>query len=281
MPAHAGTRLQKRLADLGYGSRREIERWIVDGRIAVNGEPARLGQRIGPTDSVTLDGSSLAPTVAEAAAPARVLALNKAAGVVCSRRDPEGRTSVFDGLPRLRQGRWISVGRLDIPTTGLLLLTNDGALAHRMMHPATGLDREYAVRVDGLLSDESLAQARDGVRIDGAVHRFSDIRHYDGRGRNQWYHVVVMDGRNHTVRKLFDALGHPLSRLKRVRYGPVILPAGLRRGRYAALSPDDLERLYRLLKLPLVKAPDTRPGRVKPSLLTPYPELPDLTGAGA
>ncbi|MXY05448.1 MAG: rRNA pseudouridine synthase, partial [Gammaproteobacteria bacterium] len=142
-PPQQAPRLQKALAEMGHGSRRQVEQWIADGRVFVNGEPARLGQRVEPGDAIALDGK---PLSGHRPGTSRVLVLNKPEGLVCTRRDPEGRRTVFDGLPRLRQGRWIAVGRLDIATTGLLVLTNDGALAHRMMHPSTGLDREYAVR---------------------------------------------------------------------------------------------------------------------------------------
>jgi 23S rRNA pseudouridine2605 synthase len=271
----AGEKLHKVLADLGYGSRRTMERWIEAGRVRVNGERATLGQRVTGADKVEVDGRRVA---AKTAQYSRVLLLNKSSGVVCTRRDPEGRPTVFEGLPVLKRGRWVSVGRLDVQTSGLLLMTNDGALAHRLMHPSTGLDREYAVRVQGRLDDEALERLRRGVEIDGALHRFTDIRYYDGSGHNHWYHVVLMEGRNREVRRLFEAVDVPVSRLKRVRYGPVVLPSWLRRGACHELSADDVRALYRLLKLGKPQLPPLRRGSPKRgadrSVLLPYPELP-------
>ena len=263
-------KLQKVLADRGLGSRRQLEGWIAAGRVTVNGETAHLGQRVGENDVIALDGRKLA---ARSNVPSRVLVLNKAAGVICSQRDPQGRRSVFEGLPKLHTGRWIAVGRLDIQTTGLLLLTNDGALAHRMMHPSTGLDREYAVRVDTRLDDPELKALTTGLIVDGERQRFSDLKYYDGSGRNHWYHAVLMEGRNREVRKLFAGVGARVSRLKRVRYGPVLLPARLKRGAFAEMDQADLKALYRLLNLPFTP----HRGKVKPkrraSLLLPYPPL--------
>jgi 23S rRNA pseudouridine2605 synthase len=264
-------KLQKVLADLGYGSRRELESWITAGRVSVNGEAAHLGQRVAGNDVIRVDDRRVKGNQNEYS---RVLVLNKAAGVVCSRRDPEGRRTVFEELPKLKGGRWISVGRLDIQTTGLLLLTNDGALAHRLMHPSTGLDREYAVRVDGRLDDEAMSALRDGVVIDGAMHQFSDVQYYNGSGRNHWYHVVLLEGKNREVKKLFESVGFTVSRLKRVRYGPVALPSTLLRGKVTELDADDVKTLYGLLKLPLKIKPEARRReRKRPSLLLPYPEL--------
>ena len=268
-PRLPAPRLQKALAEMGHGSRRQVEQWIADGRVSVNGEPARLGQRLAPDDAVTLDGK---PLTGHRPGTSRVLVLNKAEGLVCTRRDPEGRRTVFDSLPRLRQGRWIAVGRLDIATTGLLVLTNDGALAHRMMHPSTGLDREYAVRAYGRLDDEWMQRLTDGVVIDGERFAFTDIRYYDGSGRNHWYHVALMDGKNRAVRKLFERAGLTVSRLKRVRFGPVVLPSTLSRGRFAELGPADLKTLYSLLKL-APALPRHRPRHKDgASMLIPYPE---------
>ena len=263
-------KLHKALAEMGHGSRRQVERWIADGRVSVNGEPARLGQRVDPGDAIALDGK---PLSGQRPAASRVLVLNKPEGLVCTRRDPEGRRTVFDSLPRLRQGRWISVGRLDIATSGLLILTNDGALAHRLMHPSTGLDREYAVRAYGRLDDAWMQRLTDGVVIDGERYAFTDLRYYDGSGRNHWYHVALMDGRNRAVRKLFERAGLRVSRLKRVRFGPIVLPGTLPRGRFAELGRTDLKALYSLLKL--TPALPRNPPRRKDaaSMLIPYPEL--------
>lgn len=272
-------KLQKVLAGLGLGSRRQIEGWIEAGRVTVNGELATLGQRVLVDDRIRLDGS----LVRRGQAPeARVLLLNKADGVVCSRRDPDGRPTCFDGLPKLTTGRWINVGRLDINTTGVLLLTNDGALAHRLAHPSTGLDREYAVRVNRKLNEVELEALKDGVLIDNDVGRFSDIRYYDGSGHNHWYHVVLMEGRHREVRRLFESQGARVSRLKRVRFGPVVMPSQLKRGRWLELSVEDVVSLYRLLHLPAprVRHParggrqhGKRPASMA-SVLVPYPDLP-------
>lgn len=283
MPRRAATqdtgsteKLQKVLASRGLGSRREIEGWIEAGRVSVNGRRARLGDRVGNDDRIEVDGKSLRR---KGELRPRVLLLNKAEGVVCTRRDPEGRPTCFDSLPKLASGRWVSIGRLDVSTTGLLLLTNDGALAHRMMHPSTGLDREYAARIDRRLDQQTEQVLRDGVLLDDGVARFSDIRFYDGTERNHWYHVTLMEGRNREVRRLFESQQIRVSRLKRVRYGPVVLPSALKRGQSLELPNEDVLQLYRLLGLPAPKLPAARrPSHRKPtkakSVLIPYPELP-------
>ena len=255
------------------GSRREVETWISAGRVAVNGEPAHVGQRVSPTDRIEVDGVAI--DLRGQPAP-EIIILNKSAGVVCSRKDEEGRPTIFDDLPRLKRGRWISVGRLDLQTTGLLLLTNDGSLANRMMHPSTGLDREYAVRINARLDEEELEQLKAGVEIDGEVLRFSDIRYYDGSDNNSWYHVVLLEGRNREVRRLFESIGCTVSRLKRVRYGPVILPSWLRQGQWAVLQSDDVKALYKLLGERYVAPKHKRQRRTrvaKSSCLLPYPKL--------
>ena len=201
-----------------------------------------------------------------------MIVLNKRAGVIVSRRDPEGRPTVFDGLPKPRTGRWISVGRLDLQTSGLLLLTDDGELAHALSHPSTGIDREYAVRVDGLLDDDALGRLKGGVEMDvgEATGRFSDIRYYAGSRTNHWYHVVLMEGRNREVRDLFASQGVTVSRLKRVRYGPVILPAWLPRGAWEEMGSDDVAQLRSILGLAPVPTRRKQPSR---SMLIPYPSL--------
>jgi 23S rRNA pseudouridine2605 synthase len=262
-----------------------MEQWISAGRVQVNGAQAHIGQRVGAADNIEVNGK---PVSRAPEAGCRVLVLNKRSGVICTRHDPEGRLTVFDDLPALRSGRWISVGRLDVQTSGLLLLTNDGALAHRMMHPSTGLDREYAVRVGGRLSDEQLAALISGVMVDGEMLRFSDVQYYDGSGTNHWYHVVLLEGRNREVRRLFESVGLTVSRLKRVRYGPVVLPSTLRIGRFLELDETDMEALYRLLGLPLTlrRRREAKPGGRQAakgesarSLLLPYPDLPVRDGS--
>ncbi len=270
-----GDKLQKVLAERGIGSRREMERWIAAGRVAVDGSVAHVGQRVAPGAAIAVDGRPLARP---SPAATRILVLNKRAGVIVSRKDPEGRASVFDDLPPLRAGRWLAVGRLDLQTTGLLLLTNDGALAHRLSHPATGIDREYAVRITGKLGGAAMARLRLGVSIDGRTEAFSDIRYYRGNGANHWYHVVLMEGRNREVRTLFASEGAPVTRLKRVRYGPVVLPPWLPRGAWEEMSPKDTARLRKLLgfDVPPGAGRGRGPkgaGRNRRSMLIPYPEL--------
>jgi 23S rRNA pseudouridine2605 synthase len=266
------------LAELGYGSRRAMEAWIADGRVTVNGEPAHTGQRVTRADAIAVDGSAVLQAPQE---PSRVLVLNKAAGIICTRHDPERRPTVFDDLPSLRSGRWISVGRLDVQTSGLLLITNDGALAHRMMHPSTGLDREYAVRIGGRLKDDEIALLKRGVMVEGEMLKFSDIRYYDGSGNNHWYHVVLLEGRNREVRRLFEAVDVGVSRLKRVRYGPIALPSTLRAGQRQELPENDIRALYQMLELPLSLPKKSTRGRRGAqgerdprSMLLPYPGLP-------
>ncbi|MEM1433229.1 MAG: pseudouridine synthase [Pseudomonadota bacterium] len=280
----ATDKLQKVLANFGLGSRRTMEGWIEAGRVKVNGERAHLGQRVGPEDRIQVDNGKPLKLRRD---HTRVLLLNKSVGTVCSRSDPEQRSTVFQGLPRLKQGRWISVGRLDIQTSGLLLLTNNGTLAHRLMHPSTGLDREYAVRVTGKLDDATLDQLLAGVEIDGELHRFSDIQYFDGRGVNHWYHVVLMEGKNREVRRLFESVGLLVSRLKRVRYGPVILPPWLPVGQRAELEPEDVLELLKLVRLEddlAAPVPGSRSKRrrvIEPrgtarrrrTVLTAYPDL--------
>ncbi|MCY4017535.1 MAG: pseudouridine synthase [Gammaproteobacteria bacterium] len=240
-------KLQKVLARAGYGSRRQLEGWIRAGRVEVNGKPASLGDRVGSDDRIRVDGRKLGQQ-SRRAPRCRVLLYNKPDHEVCTRSDPQGRPTVFDRLPPLRNSRWVAVGRLDLNTSGLLLLTNDGELANRLMHPSSGIDREYAVRVLGEVGDEQLARLREGVEIDGALCRFSDIRYFGGEGANQWYHVVLMAGRNREVRKLWQSQGLRVSRLKRVRFGPVFIPSAVKAGRFQELTQKEIEELRRYAK---------------------------------
>ncbi len=239
-------KLQKVLAEIGLGSRREMERWIEAGRVSVNGHPAGIGQRVEPEDQVQVDGEDV---VQSRAMTPRILLMNKEAGVICTRKDPEGRPSCFDQLPNLRRGRWVSIGRLDINTSGLLLFTNDGVMANRMMHPSAGLDREYAVRVDRELTAAELKLLTQGVQFEDGLLRFTDVRYFNGSENNHWYHAVVMEGKNREVRRLFESQGLRISRLKRVRFGPVILPSELKRGRVMELTESDVASLYGLAEL--------------------------------
>lgn len=269
----ASEKLQKLLAAAGRGSRRQVESWIAAGRVSVNGEVAHLGQRATLHDQVAIDGVAVR---LQALTSPQLLILNKASGVVCSHSDPEGGGTIFEKLPKLGEGRWISVGRLDVQTTGLLLVTNDGGLAHHLMHPSTGLDREYAVRVNAKLEDQDVVKLTKGVEVDGERLRFSDVRYYDGSENNFWYHVVLLEGKNREVRRLFESVGCTVSRLKRVRYGPVILPSWLTVGQWASVQDTDLRALYKMLKLPRPGRPDQRLKRsrvAKTTCLIPYPKL--------
>ncbi len=249
-----------------------MERWIAAGRVVVNGEVAGVGLRVDSTDDVAVDGRPLGKAVAT---HTRMLIANKRAGVIVSRRDPEGRPSVFEDLPRLRSGRWISVGRLDLQTTGLLLFTNDGELANKLAHPSTGIDREYAVRVFGTLEDAAVETLKAGVVVNDRMEAFSDIRYYDGSGANHWYHVVLMEGRNREVRELFATQGVTVSRLKRVRYGPVVLPPWLPRGTWEEVGTQDIVQLKKILGMPEGRGSDRRRNQrgTSRSVLIPYPSL--------
>lgn len=240
-------KLQKVLAARGLGSRRQIERWIADGRVSVNGRRAELGDRVTPEDRIRVDGRNTGARKP----PHRHLLYNKPEGELCTRNDPQGRRTVFDRLPRLKNQRWISIGRLDYNTCGLLLFTTDGALANRLMHPSAGIEREYAVRVQGDVTQAALARMSNGVLLDGDIFRFTDIQRPRGRepdqsGANQWYYVVLMEGRNREVRRLWESQGCRVSRLKRVRYGSFFIPSAVKSGQYAALKAREVKELYRL-----------------------------------
>ena len=235
-----GERLQKVLAEIGVGSRRQIELWIAAGLVTVNGQVARLGDRAGPDDRITVRGRRIHGSPL---ARFRVLAYNKAEGEITSRSDPEGRPSPFDRLPRTK-GRWIAVGRLDVNSSGLLLFTNDGTLAFALMHPSRRIEREYAVRVFGKASQEILARLLKGVKLDDGMGRFDKIRNAGGSGANHWYRVVLTEGRAREVRRLWASEGLSVSRLIRVRFGPILLGRALRRGRWRELMSDELQALY-------------------------------------
>lgn len=236
-------RLQKVLARTGLGSRRHIEDLIRDGRIQVDGKTAELGQKVSGTERFQIDGKPVAVRAAASSAT-EVLVCHKPVGEVCSRSDPEGRTTVFKRLPRPRAGRWIGVGRLDINTAGLLLFTTDGELAHRLMHPSREIEREYAVRVLGEVSPAVLEALTRGVELEDGVARFNSIAVSGGTGANAWYHVVIKEGRNREVRRLWESQGLTVSRLSRVRFGPVCLERGLRPGKSRPVSAAELQQLY-------------------------------------
>ena len=227
------------LAAAGLGSRREIETWIAAGRVALNGRIAKLGDRAGPGDTITVDGKVVQQ--ARKASP-RVLLYHKPVGELVTRSDPAGRRTVFDSLP---QGRWVAVGRLDLNSAGLLLVTDSGELANRLMHPRYEIEREYLARVRGALKPEEIERLLKGIPLDGVPARFESLREdRRGEGTNRWYRVVLREGRNREVRRLFEALDHPVSRLVRVRYGPLALPADLALGAWRELAPERVAELF-------------------------------------
>jgi 23S rRNA pseudouridine2605 synthase len=248
--APAGEKLQKVLARTGLGSRREMERWIEAGRVAVNGNVATLGDRVVEKDRLTVDGKSLAR---EAQDKTRCILYHKPTGEVTTRNDPQGRRTVFERLPSLKQGRWISIGRLDFNTSGLLLFTTDGELANALMHPSANIEREYMVRVMGDITDEKLQCMLDGVMLDDGVARFTDIQDASGEGDsiNRWFYVVIMEGRNREVRRLWESQGLTVSRLKRVRYGEVFIPSRVKQGQWIELENKEIKSLYRMADLPV------------------------------
>jgi len=223
-------KLHKVLADVGMGSRREMEELIIAGRVSVNGEPAHIGQRIGPDDQVRINGKLVQRRVTSR--PPRVLLYHKPAGEIVSHDDPEGRVSVFQRLPLLKAAKWLAVGRLDYNTEGLLIFTTSGDLANRLSHPRYGFEREYAVRVLGELDDEHRKQLVEGVILEDGPARFSKLEFVGGEGANHWYRVIIAEGRNREVRRMFEVVGLTVSRLIRIRYGDIHLPRGLSRGRW-------------------------------------------------
>jgi 23S rRNA pseudouridine2605 synthase len=229
------------LARSGFGSRRDMETWITAGRVTVNGAPAHLGQRVSQQDRIKVDDRLIAAR-REYAVP-RVLLYHKPAGEIVSADDPAGRPTVFEHLPRLKGGRWIAVGRLDFTSSGLLIFTTSGELAAQLMHPRYGFEREYAVRVDGVLGPEEIVRLTEGVLLEDGQARFETLADAGGRGRNHWYRVVLKEGRNREVRRMLGAIGRTVSRLMRVRYGPLALPPGLKRGQVRELRPDAVAAL--------------------------------------
>ena len=258
-------RLQKALARAGYGSRRKLETMISEGRVSVNGSIAVLGTKIEKEDTVVLDGQLVPPAMLFEQARL-VIAYHKPEGEVCTRNDPEGRPTIFDRLPKIAQGRWIAVGRLDINTSGLILLTTDGELANRLMHPSSGIDREYLVRVHGDVTEEQLERLVDGVILDDGPARFTDIvRHpeADPDRRNQWFYVALMEGRNREVRRLWESQGLQVNRLKRVRYGCIFLPSFLKQGHFVELGQKEVDDLGKLVDLPSLPIPKMTPQELK------------------
>lgn len=229
-------RLQKILSQAGLGSRREMERWIENGWIQVNGKPVKLGDSAGPLDKITVKGK-LIHNPLKIKQNTRILVYNKPVGEISSRNDPKFEKTVFDNLPHCKNGRWIQVGRLDLNTSGLLIFTNNGELANQLMHPKFGFEREYAVRVHGQVSPEALNNLQKGVVLDDGMAQFLKIEFRGGEGSNSWYHVTLNEGRNREVRRLWESQGVEVSRLIRVRFGTLTMPRFLTRGQSYELSP--------------------------------------------
>ena len=242
-PQADSPKLHKVLAQAGLGSRLEMEQLILQGRISVNNEPAHIGQRVQFGDSVKINGKPVHVRIDPP--PPRVIAYHKPAGEVVTHDDPQNRPTVFRRLPKLFQGKWQSVGRLDLNTEGLLLLTSSGELANRLMHPRFGLEREYAVRVLGALSNEEKKRLLEGVTLDDGSAQFTTLEAGGGEGANCWYKVTLSEGRNREVRRMFEAVGHAVSRLIRIRYGAMVLPRGLKRGAFVELDEVDIAALTR------------------------------------
>lgn len=241
-------RLQKILSQAGLGSRREMERWIEAGLVQVNGTTAKIGDVAAAEDKITVKGRVIANPL-KMESKTRILLYHKPVGEISSREDPKHSKTVFDNLPHLKQGRWVQVGRLDINTSGLLIFTNNGELANRLMHPKYELEREYAVRVHGQVSPESLQALLKGVQLEDGMAKFKKIDFRGGEGANSWYHVVLSEGRNREVRRLWQSQGVEVSRLIRVKFGPFHMPRYLARGQSVELSPKEVDSFLEKLKV--------------------------------
>ena len=263
-----GERLQKALAQAGLGSRREMEEWIAAGRVTVNGNVAALGMRVNAGDVVRVDHRTLRIEAAGSSLP-RVLLYHKQEGEIVSRDDPEKRASVFDKLPKLRGMKWIAIGRLDFNTSGLLIFTSSGDLANRLMHPRFEVEREYAVRVQGSMTEEQMRQMlKKGITLEDGPVKFEKLVDEGGEGYNHWYRLVLKEGRNRLVRRTFEALGLPVSRLMRVRFGIVNLPPRLKRGMLAELGPGEVAAMLDWVGMevpPVVQQPVPRQAAVRQS----------------
>ncbi len=271
-------KLHKALATAGLGSRREMEQLIGEGRVSINGLTAKVGDRVKPGDLVKINGKLVRLTWKKQMP--RVLVYHKPEGEIVSRDDPEGRPSVFAGLPGVRGGRWVSVGRLDINTEGLLIFTTSGELANRLSHPRYEVEREYAVRVLGEVTEEQMERLREGIELEDGLARVEDIAPAGGEGANQWYRLVIREGRNREVRRLMEALGLTVSRLIRVRFGPVAMPARLKRGMTLDMPEEEVAQLMDWCDLGAggkAKASREAPEAVKPRGGHPYRRRLDRT----
>lgn len=247
-----GERLNKFLANKGVASRRQVDQMIVEGRIQINGKPASPGDRVKSRDRITVDGKKFEALDS----PRRVLAYNKPEGEICSRSDADGHKTVFDRLPELRQGRWIQVGRLDLNTSGLMLFTTDGELANALMHPSQSVPREYACRVRGEVTEEMVLKLVNGVVLEDGLARFEDVEFVGSSGgQNAWFHVVLVEGKNREVRRLWEAVGATVSRLERVRFGNVTLSKALRPSDWQELDQSAVDKLATACNQPIVKVP--------------------------
>ena len=256
-------KLQKVLARAGLGSRRELETWIAAGRVKINGVLAKLGDRVEANDKIAVDGKPLSLRVTQKEnINTRVIAYHKDVGTICTRSDPEQRETIFSHLPALKRGRWVAIGRLDISTSGLYLLTTDGELAHALMHPSRRIEREYLVRVLGKVENEVLLRLMEGVTLDDGEAKFENIVDGGGEGANHWYRVTLCEGRNREVRRLWESQGLTVSRLSRIRFGPISLSKHLRRGRWEDLSPQQIADLYQAAGL---EQPTLAKATLKPS----------------
>lgn len=240
-------RIQKFLAHQGVASRRQVDQMLQDGRITVNGKPAKPGDQVAGGEKIAVDGKLL--RISRTEARPKVMMYHKPVGEVCSRKDPEGRPDVYRNLPNLQQGRWVGIGRLDINTSGLLLFTNQGELANRLMHPSYEIEREYAVRIHGEVTPEMVENLRKGVMLEDGEAKFENIVDAGGEGTNHWYHVMLKEGKNREVRRLWEAVGVEVSRLQRVRYESFTLPKWLRPGKARVFEDDAVKKLYHRLDL--------------------------------
>lgn len=240
-------RIQKFLAHQGVASRRQVDQMLQDGRITVNGKPAKPGDQVAGGEKIAVDGKLL--RISRTEARPKVMMYHKPIGEVCSRKDPEGRPDVYRNLPNLQQGRWVGIGRLDINTSGLLLFTNQGELANRLMHPSFEVEREYAVRIHGEVTPEMMQTLRKGVMLEDGEAKFENIIDAGGEGTNHWYHVMLKEGKNREVRRLWEAVGVEVSRLQRVRYENFTLPKWLKPGKVRLFEDESIRSLYQRLDL--------------------------------